>query len=170
MRDTFIPRNSDLSFDPRGSFYAQLHKSIKKAMLHSVSGIQHRPQLPLRNKKDFVRERILNFCARRKTTHIDKSLIGSVGAFHKPGFTRNRRAVGIIAFCSLTGRSGCRPRRWRLRRCLNVFRWRRVRVKRLLCWLILYTGFGGIAGGATPRACRRHLVLGASRNKKAGKE
>ena len=73
--------------------------------------IQYRPQLPLRNKKDFVRKRILNFCARRKPAHIDKSLISSVGAFHKARFTRNRRAVGIIAFCRFCGRGGCRRRR-----------------------------------------------------------
>src|SRR6202022_1198902 len=132
--------------------------------------IQYRPQLPLRNKKDFVRERILNFCARRKTAHIDKSLIRSVGTFHKARFARNRRAVRIIAFCSFCGRGGGRRRRGRLRGCLSVFRWRRVWIKRLLCRLIFHTGFGGIARGGTPRACGRYLIRGTSRNKEPSKQ
>src|SRR6267143_5718852 len=70
---------------------------LKKAMLRSVSGIQHWPQLPLRNKKDFVGERIFYFRARRKPTDIDKPLIGGVRAFHEARFTRDRRSVGIIA-------------------------------------------------------------------------
>ncbi len=70
-------------------------------MLDSVSGIQHRPQLPLRNKKDFVGKRILYFGAGREPTHVDEALISSIRTFYKTGFSGNRRAIRIIAFRGL---------------------------------------------------------------------
>src|ERR1700692_1362844 len=68
---------------------------LKKRCCISVSG--NRPQLPLRNKKDLVGERIFYFRARREPTDIDQPLIGGVRAFHEARFTRDRRSVGIIA-------------------------------------------------------------------------
>src|ERR1700719_895437 len=70
---------------------------LKKAMLHSVSGIEHRPQLPLRNKKDFVGERVFYFRARREPTDIDQTLICGVRALHEARLPRDRRSIGIIA-------------------------------------------------------------------------
>src|SRR5437764_8012595 len=69
-----------ISASTRGArFTRNSINQLEKSMPHSVSGIQHRPQLSLRNQKDFVCERILHFGARRKTADIDQSLIGSVG-------------------------------------------------------------------------------------------
>jgi len=138
-------------------------------MLHSVSGIQHLPQLPLRNKKDFIRERVLHLRARRETAHVDESLIRSIWAFHKTRLAWDRRAVGIIAFGWFCRRGRCRRRCWRLRTCFGVFR-RRVWIKRLLCRLVFCTRFGGILRGGMPRAGRPCLVIGASRDKKCGKQ
>src|SRR6266513_1415949 len=70
---------------------------LKKSDAAFSIWIQHRPQLPLRNKKDFVGERIFYFRARREPTDIDQPLIGGVRAFHEARFTRDRRSVGIIA-------------------------------------------------------------------------
>src|SRR2546427_1007682 len=133
-------------------------------MPHPVSGIQHRSQVPLRNKKDFISERVLNFRARRETAHIDKSLVGSIWAFHKTRLARNRRAVGIIAlgwFC----RRGLRRRRCRrLRARFGVFR-RGVWIKRLPCRLIFCTGFGGGPRGGIPRAFEQWVFPDRSREK-----
>src|SRR5256885_3537778 len=109
----------------------------------SVSGIQHRPQLPLRNEKDFVGERIFDFCARRKTAHIDQALVRRIRAFHKTGFSGNRRAVWIIGLRGL--RRSRRSRRWGgpCRGRLDVFR-RCVWIKRLLGRRIF--GAGGLGG------------------------
>src|SRR5256712_4357063 len=111
-------------------------------MPHPVSGIEPRSQLPLRNKKDFIRERVLNFRARRETAHIDKSLVGSIWAFHKTRLAGNRRAVGIIALGWFCRRGRRRRRCRRLRARFGVFR-RGVWIKRLLRRLIFCTGFGG---------------------------
>src|SRR5256885_11707142 len=140
-------------------------------MLHSVSGIQHPPQLWLRDEKDFVREKILNFRARRKTAHVDESLIGGIGALNKARFTGNRSAVGIIAFCCFCGRRRGRRRRWRgrLHAYLSVFRWG-VWIKRLLGGRIFDAGFGRKARRGTSRACGRYLVRGTSRDKTPGKQ
>src|ERR1700737_483766 len=160
-----------ISASTRGArFTRNSINQLRKAMLHSVSGIQHPPQLSLRNKKDFVRERIFNFRARRKTAHIDKSLIGSVRTFDKARFTGNGRAVGIIAFCCFCGRGRCRRRRRRLGGYLGIFRWGRVRIKRLLGWLIFNTSFGGIARRGIARPCGGGLVIGATRNKQPAEE
>src|SRR5438552_6133938 len=139
-------------------------------MLHSVSGIQRRPQRPLRNKEGLVRERILDFPAGREPTHIDQSLIGSVWAFHKTRFAGNGRAVGIIAlgrFCWSGGR------RWRsrwLRICFGVFRRRRVWIEWLLGWLIFRTRFGWVSRGLIPCAAPHRFFIAASRNKECGQQ
>src|ERR1700736_2566262 len=162
-----------ISASTRGArFTRNSINQLRKAMLHSVSRIQHPSQLSLRNKKDFVRERIFNFRARRKAADIDEPLIGSIRTFHKARFTRNRRAVGIIAFCRFCGCGRCRRRGWgwRLRVYLSVFRWGRVWIKRLLGWRIFNTSFGGIARRGMPRPCGWGVVIGASRNKEPAEE
>src|SRR5215831_13637402 len=84
--------------------------SKAKAMLQAVSGIQHRPQLPLRDKEYFVCERILNFGAGRKPTHVHQALIRSIRTFHKSRLSRHRRAVGIVALGRLRWRIATRGR------------------------------------------------------------
>src|SRR5437588_89377 len=107
--------------------------------------------------------------ARRKTAHIDESLVGSIWAFHKTRLARNRRAVGIIALGWFCRRGRRRRRCRRLRACFGVFR-RGVWIKRLLCRLIFCTGFGGVPRGCTPRPYRHRLFLAASRKKERGKQ
>src|SRR5690242_8524727 len=50
----------------------------------------------LRNEEDLVGERIFNFCSGRETSHIYQTLISGVWAFHKTGFSRYWRSVGVI--------------------------------------------------------------------------
>src|SRR3989442_6188719 len=126
-------------------------------MPHPISGIEHRSQLPLRNKKDFIRERVLNFRARRETAHIDKSLVGSIWAFHKTRLAGNRRAVGIIALGWFCRRGRRRRRCRRLRACFGAFR-RGGWIKRLLCPLSFCTGFGGGTRPGKARPCPPRAV------------
>ena len=171
MRNAFVAGNRNFGLDSRRSFDAQLHKlNQRKAMLDSVSGIQHRPQLSLRNKEDFVSERILYFGARRETAHIHESLVGRVRAFHKAWLSGNGGAVGIIAFSRLCWR---RRSRWRWWRCICVcIFWRRsVWVKWLLRRRILGgSGFSGISRSITSNACWRRLLIHTSRNNERGEQ
>ena len=170
MGDTFVPRNSDLSFDPRRSFYAQLHNQLKKPTPHSVSGIQHRPQLSLRNKKDFIRERILYFRPRRKAAYVHKPLIGCVWALHEAGFTGHRGAVRIIGLCRFWRRGRSWRRRRRSRSGLGIFR-RRVWIERLLGrWIFRSSRLGRITRRRASRTPHRAFVIPTTGNQECERQ
>jgi len=98
------------------------------------SGIQHRPQLPLRNKKDLICKGILYLGPGREPTHINQALIRRVWAFHKAGFPRDKGSVRVIAFCGFRRRTPTRRRRRSrgLRACFPILRRRRVWIEGLL--------------------------------------
>ena len=62
--------------------------------LSSMRGLFVREIFPLGNEENFVRVRVLNFGAGRKTAYIDIPLIRSIRTRDKAGLVRNRNAVG----------------------------------------------------------------------------
>jgi hypothetical protein len=109
---------------------------------------------PLRNKKDFVRVRILYFRSRREPFHVD-IFARRIRTLHQMWLARNGNSVRIIAFCNLRWRG--RRRRWS---CCGLHRRgacglsRAIRIKWLLRWRVLLGLSGGITGDAMSRGRR----------------
>lgn len=136
----------------------------------SVSCIQHRPQLSLRNKKDLVCKRILHFRPRRKAAYVHQTLIGCVRAFHEAGFSGHRCAVRVIGLCRFRRRG----RSWRRSGCsrsgLGIFR-RRVWIERLLGrWVFRASRFGRITRRRASRTTHRAFVIPTTGNKECERE
>jgi hypothetical protein len=120
--------------------------SIKKPALiqypaSSIGRNTKRARTPqtLRNKKDFVRVRILHFRSRREAFHID-IFARRVRTLDQVRFARNWNSIRIVSFCDLRRWCGC----WWRWSCCGLHGWRTcrlsraVRIERLLRWRVLF--------------------------------
>jgi len=137
--------------------YGMLNKGRRGA--NSARSISLEPPQgnPLRNKKDFVRVRILYFRSRRKSFHID-IFAGGIRTLYQVRFAGNGNSVWIIPLCHLRRRGWWR--RWRCcgfhGRCTCRLN-RAIRVEWLLRRRVLFRLGGPIAGGPMSGGWRLRL-------------
>ncbi len=127
--------------------YGMLNKGRRRANSARSISLEHPQGNPLRNKKDFVRVRILYFRSRRKSFHID-IFAGGIRTLYQVRLARNGDSVRIVPFRDLRRRGWWR--RWRRcglhGRCTRRLS-RAIRIEWLLWWRVLLGLGRGIARG-----------------------
>jgi hypothetical protein len=177
MGNTLVARHGHFRVNVRCAFDAKFHLTfrmpgrsklgkqnhpISAALVQRCDAVARERCEMLRNEKDFIRVRILNFGSRREPAHIHVPLIRCVGAGDESRLVRNWNSVGQITF----GRARC-GRRGSFRRhvllcCLGRGRWL-IWIVGLRCRLVF-----GRSGITRYVVTHRRLIISAGYESKAG--